>query len=186
MSQKALVILAEGFEEIEAIAPIDILRRAGIDVTVASLDADGYVTGKVGMTVQVDRPFAEIAEETFDLLVLPGGPGHKSLRESKFVLESVRRHAREGKIVGAICAAPTVLHEAGILAGRRYTAHYTVADELTEIQAGEAVVRDGNVLTSRGAGTAVAFGLALVRASLGEAAADEVAASIHEPATLPA
>lgn len=186
MSEKALVILADGFEEVEAITPIDLLRRAGVEVTTAALGEAREVTGKHGITVTADSRLADLDGNAFDMLVLPGGPGHQALRASPEVLDLVRGYDGAGKWLGAICAAPTVLHEAGVLARRRYTAHFTVANELTEIVEHEAVVQDGKVVTSRGAGTAVAFGLALVAALVGEEKAREVATSIHEPSTLAA
>lgn len=157
-----LVPLADGFEEIEAFAPVDLLRRAGVDVTVASLNETRHATGRSGITAHADVPLSAVREQEFDLVFLPGGAGVKNLRADPRVAEIVRRHHAAGRWLAAICAAPTVLHDCGLLAGRRYTAHFSVADELPAILAEERIVTDGNITTSRGAGTAVEFGLHLV------------------------
>jgi len=173
-----LTLLAEGFEEIEAVTPIDLLRRAGVEVTVASLADHRHVTGRSGLTVHADIALAAIGDRLFDLLFLPGGPGVLNLRSDPRVRAMVERHAAAEKLVAAICAAPTVLNAAGLLEGRRYTAHFSVAGELPQILAGERVVVDGNVLTSRGAGTALDFGLLLVEKLVSAEKAREVARSI--------
>ena len=173
-----LALLAEGFEEIEAITPIDLLRRAGIDVTLASLSDQRHVTGRSGITLHADAALSEIGGHLFDLLFLPGGPGVKNLRADSRVDATVRAHAVAGKWIAAICAAPTVLNAAGLLDGRRYTAHFSVAGELPHILAEERVVVDGNILTSRGAGTAMDFGLLLIEKLVSADKAREIALSI--------
>jgi protein deglycase len=157
-----LAILAEGFEEIEAITPIDLLRRAGADVTTAALNESMHVTGRSGITLHADAMLSDVESGTFDCVFLPGGPGVKHLRADPRVRALVLRQHAAGRWLAAICAAPTVLHDAGLLTSRRYTAHFSVADELPGILADERVVADGKILTSRGAGTAVDFGLLLV------------------------
>jgi len=174
----ALVLLAEGVEEIEAVTPIDLLRRAGVDVTLASLSDQPHVTGRCGITMHADAALSEIGGNLFDLLFLPGGPGVKNLRADRRVDAVVRAHAAAGKWVAAICAAPTVLNAAGLLDGRRYTAHFSVAGELPHILAEQRVVVDGNILTSRGAGTALDFGLLLVEKLVSVEKAQEIARSI--------
>ena len=175
-----LAILAEGFEEIEATAPIDLLRRAGAEVTVAAL-ADGiHVTGRSGLTMHADTTLTavEAGGKQFDCVFLPGGPGVKHLRADPRVRAIVLRQQAAGRWLAAICAAPTVLHDAGLLSGRRYTAHFSVANELPAILAGEKTVADGNLLTSRGAGTALEFGLLLVEKLFAPEKAREVSESI--------
>lgn len=176
-----LAILPEGFEELEAVAPIDVLRRAGCAVTVAALGPGIHVTGRNGITVRADAALDSLPADAalFDCLLLPGGPGVQHLRASTAVRALVASHHDAGKLLAAICAAPTVLHDAGLLAGRGYTAHPSVASELTAILADERVVRDGNVLTSRGAGTALDFGLALVSALVSPQKSAEIASSIR-------
>lgn len=173
-----LAILAEGFEEVEAITPIDLLRRAGAEVTVAAL-ADGiHVTGKNGVTVHADTTLSAVEARTFDCLFLPGGPGVKNLRADPRVKAAVLRHHEASRWVAAICAAPTVLHDAGLLKGRRYTAHFSVADELPEIRSNERVVVDGRLITSRGAGTALDFGLKLVEVLFSPEKSADIARSV--------
>lgn len=173
-----LVFLAEGFEEIEAVAPIDLLRRAGATVTVAALGETIHVTGRTGITVHADITLGGVGPQPFDCLFLPGGPGTKLLRADPRVRAAVLAQHAAGGWLAAICAAPTVLHDAGLLAGRRYTAHFSVASELPHILTQERVVTDGRLITSRGAGTAIEFGLALVHVLFGQEKAQEVADSI--------
>jgi len=173
-----LVILAEGFEEIEAVTPIDLLRRAGAEVTVAALGEGIHVTGRNGLTMHADAPLAGVLERDFDGIVLPGGPGAQRLRADPRVIDRVRRQHAAGRWIAAICAAPAVLHDAGLLTGRRYTAHFSVAGELPGILAAEKVVADGCLLTSRGAGTALDFGLALVERLFSPEKADEIRRSV--------
>ncbi len=157
-----LAILAEGFEEIEATAPVDLLRRAGAEVTVAALGADIHVTGRTGITVHADTTLAKVEHLLFDCVFLPGGPGVKQLRADPRVGAVVLRHHAAARWIAAICAAPTVLNDLGLLVGKKYTAHFSVAAELPDILTDQRVVEDGLLLTSRGAGTAIDFGLFLV------------------------
>lgn len=178
----ALVFLTHGFEEMETVAPVDFLRRAGVTVTLAGvgLDSDLLAKGRNGMVLRADAPLAAVAVDSFDLVVVPGGPGHAALRADSHVLEILRRHRDGGAYIGAICAGPTVLHAAGLLAGHAHTAHFSVASELPEAREAD-VVRDGKIITSRGAGTAHVFALALVEAVRGMEAAREVAQSTCLP-----
>lgn len=178
MQPRVLCLLFAGFEEIETLAPVDLLRRAGATVVLASLTGDRLVPGRCQITVQADAALTEVAEQSFDLLLLPGGPGVKAVRAEGRAATLARRFVETGRPVAAICAAPTVLADAGLLAGRRYTAHFSVHDELPEALASERVVEDGPLITSRGAGTALEFGLALVRRLFDDARAREVARAI--------
>lgn len=178
MKKRVLCLLAPGFEEIETIAPVDLLRRAEAEVVVASVNGEKLVSGRCGVTVQADATLADVIEREFDLLFIPGGPGVGALRADGRPAQLAGAYARAGKPVSAICAAPTVLADAGLLAGKRFTAHFSVHAELPGVLGDERVVKDGNIITSRGAGTAVEFGLALVRELFGEAKAVEVARAI--------
>jgi len=178
MSKRVLCLLFPGFEEIETIAPVDLLRRAGVEVVVASLTGEKLVTGRCNVAVQADAALAEVAEQDFDLFLIPGGPGIKAVRADGRAARLAQAYAQAGKPVAAICAAPTVLKDAGLLAGKRFTSHAGVLPELPESQVQERVVEDGNLVTSRGAATSVEFGLALVRRLCGEAAVAEVAKGI--------
>jgi 4-methyl-5(b-hydroxyethyl)-thiazole monophosphate biosynthesis len=173
-----LAILPEGFEEIEAITPIDLLRRAGAEVTIAALGASPHVTGRCNITMHADTTLSNAAEKSYDLIFLPGGPGVLNLRGDARVRELVRLQAAAGRWVAAICAAPTVLNDAGLLDGRRYTAHFSVAKELPHILKDERVVVDGKIITSRGAGTSLDFGLMLVEKLFSPEKAREVAGAI--------
>lgn len=176
--KRALLLLAEGFEEIETIAPVDLLRRAGVEVVMAAVGVGIHVTGRSGVTIHADTLLADQTPADFDVLILPGGPGVKVLREDGRAADLAAAFVEEEKLVGAICAAPLVLDDAGLLQGRRFTAHDSVWGQLPLALGAEKVVDDGFLVTSRGAGTAIEFGLALVARLEGTAAADAVAKSI--------
>lgn len=173
-----LVILADGFEELEAFAPVDLLRRGGVEVTVASLNENRHATGRSGITAHADTALSAVQGKSFDLVFLPGGAGVKHLRADPRVRETVLQHHAAGCWLAAICAAPTVLHDCGLLAGKRYTAHFSVAAELPAILLDERVVTDGKITTSRGAGTAVEFGLHMVALLVSPAKSAEISKAI--------
>lgn len=177
MKPTALVILAHGVEELECIAPVDILRRADVDVTLATVEEDAIVRGRNAIEIGSDVHLSEVAQQAFDLVFIPGGPGHQALRKDAQVLDIVRTQAQSGRLLAAICAGPTVLKSAGVLP-EAYTAHPSVAEELPDIQENQAVVLCQNILTSRGAGTAVELGLAMVEQLRGPQPASEIARSI--------
>ncbi len=174
-----LAILADGFEEIETVTPIDLLRRAGVQVTTASRSSDLHVKGRSNLVLQADCRLETLAAPcSFDCLFLPGGPGVKLMREDRRVKGLVQDYAQAKKWLAAICAAPVILADAGLLQGKRYTAHPSVANELHQILAGMRVVVEGRVITSRGAGTSLDFGLALVEHLVSPAKAREIAGAI--------
>jgi 4-methyl-5(b-hydroxyethyl)-thiazole monophosphate biosynthesis len=158
-----IVPLAEGFEEIEAVAVIDILRRADIPVTVAGVGAT-EITGSHGIRIACDRRIEDCDAATVAAVVLPGGmPGSRNLGESAHLAALIGSAAGAGRLVAAICAAPTVLNRLGLLEGHRATSHPNHAGEMDRCQYVESpVVTDRNVITSRGAGTAVAFAAEVV------------------------
>ena len=178
MTKTVLCLVSDGFEEIETITPVDLLRRAGAALVVASITESMHVTGRSGITMHADAKLVDVTEQAFDLLLIPGGPHVKAFREDGRAALLARAHAEDGKLVAAICAAPTVLLDAGLMKGRRYTAHYSVHAELADALSEERVVEDGDVITSRGAGTALEFGLALVRRLFGAEKEREVAEAI--------
>ncbi|CAN5646922.1 DJ-1/PfpI family protein [soil metagenome] len=178
MRKRVLCILGEGFEEIETITPIDLLRRAGVDVVLASVNGDSLVMGRSNIIVQTEIALSRLQVADFDLLLLPGGPGVTGLRkEGRAATLAKEFHAAE-KLVAAICAAPTILQDAGLLEGKRFTAHSSVHAELPAALGEERVVQDGKIITSRGAGTALDFGLALVAELCGPEKRDEIAQAI--------
>jgi 4-methyl-5(b-hydroxyethyl)-thiazole monophosphate biosynthesis len=176
MKKRVLCLLADGFEEIETVTPVDLLRRAGIEVIIASLHGR-MATGRCGVRLESDTILADIDPLEFDLLLIPGGPGVTALRDDHRPASLARHYASTGKPVAAICAAPLVLMDAGLLKGRRFTAYHSVREELGGC-IDERVVVDGNLITSRGAGTALDFSLAIITTLLGQAAADRVAEEI--------
>lgn len=178
MAPRVLCLLVPGFEEIETVTPVDLLRRAGAEVVVASLQGLEPVTGRSQIAVRPDAVLADLEGASFDALVLPGGPGVKAMRADGRAAGLAKDFAAAGKLVAAICAAPAVLHDAGVIEGRRITAHFSVDEELPGRSTGARLEEDGGILTSRGAGTAVDFGLALVRRLCGAEKADEIARAI--------
>jgi protein deglycase len=177
-SPTVLVVIADGFEEIEAVTPVDVLRRAGAEVTVAAMNASLHVTGRSGITVHADTTLAAAMEARFDCVLLPGGPGVSLLRADARVLDLVRRQDGAKGWIAAICAAPAVLLEAGVIGGRRHTTHPSIMHEMPAALLDERTVVDGRLITSRGAGTALDFGLKVVEELFSSTKASEIAKSI--------
>lgn len=163
-SKKIGVFLAEGFEEIEGLTVVDLLRRAGICVEMISITGQKEVKGSHNITVLADCLYEEGIGEGLDGIVLPGGmPGTRNLGNHAGVIGVVRAFAAAGKLVAAICAAPSVLGKAGILAGKQAACYPGFEEELEGANVGyEEVAEDGNIITSRGMGTAIPFALTLV------------------------
>jgi 4-methyl-5(b-hydroxyethyl)-thiazole monophosphate biosynthesis len=162
LNTTALIILAEGFEEIEAVTPIDLLRRAQIGVTIAGLSGL-WVRGGHDSIIQAEVLLSQ-CDERYDALILPGGgAGTENLRKSAAVVRRVKEHFNKGLLCAAICAAPTVFGVAGILRGKHATCYPGCEDLCTDaIMEKSAVVKDGNIITSRGAGTAIDFSLEII------------------------
>lgn len=180
---RVLVPLAPGCEEMEAVIVIDVLRRAGI-VVVAAGTAEGPIVASRGVRLLPDVSLDDaLSAGDYAAVVLPGGaPGARALAEDPRILRLLAAFANDGKIIGAICAAPTVLLRAGLLAGRRVTAHPAVHAELRaegiEVRASERVVIDGPFFTSQSPGTAFEFAYALVEALVGREKVEELEAGI--------
>lgn len=177
---RALVLLAEGSEELEAVTVIDLLRRAGVQVTVAGLQA-GPLCASRGVMLLPDTTLEAALMHEFDMLVLPGGqPGTNHFKADARVLALVQRMAAAGKRVTAICAAPSVLAAAGVLDGKRATCFPGALDAYPQVlQQRAAVVEDGQFITSRGPGTAMDFALMLIERLCGRARRDEVEAGLQ-------
>ena len=174
---KVLVPVADGTEEIEAVCMIDVLRRAGAEVTVASV-GNLRITASRGVKIVADCTIADCRNEDFDLIALPGGiPGAEHLRDSQPLIKLLRRHQADGGWTGAICAAPAVvLSHHGLLGGCQATGHPAFVQQLTDaVPVAARVVVDGKCVTSQGPGTALEFALTLVALLFDDAKAAEVA-----------
>lgn len=173
---RALVFLVPGFEEIEATTIIDVLRRCDIDVTVAG-QSDLLVEGGHGMKIAADQLIMEVDVSDFDAVICPGGGlGTENLRKNQRVLDIVKSAFESNKLVAAICAAPAVLSDAGLLKGKRCTIYPGMESELEKgegIPIEDIVVVDGNIITSRGPATALRFALQIAEKLMGKQVAEE-------------
>ena len=178
---KTLIPLAEGCEEIEAVTVIDILRRAGVDVVVAGLDSK-QVRCSRGTVILTDVLLDNVLDSSFDMIVLPGGmPGAEHLKNDTRLRNLLQVMANSNKFVAAICAAPMVLYAAGLLENKSVTSFPGVLDKLpgSHHYRSQAVVLDGNIVTSRGPGTAMEFALVLVELLCGRAERQRVEAPLQ-------
>ena len=179
MSAKALVVLADGFEDIEAVTAIDVLRRGGVEVVTAALADGPEVRSAHGVTMLADAPFSEAEKDEFDAIVLPGGgEGTENLKASTALSERLRRQKEEGRLLCAICAAPTVLAAADVLENEDVTCYPSCAEEMGRPIADAPAVADGQIITGRGPGAAITFALAVLAHVVGENAAHAVAAGM--------
>ena len=179
MSKKRiLVLLFPGFEEIEAFVPIDLLRRVGIEVVVASLEKDLEVKGAHGICCQADTLLSSLEVENFDGVILPGGPGVFELQENSEVLKLIQYFNQEKKLVAAICAAPIVLKAAGCLP-KNFTAHACVESVLEGCDTQKSVVTDKNMITARGPGAAFPFAFELIQRLTSDEVVLKLKESIH-------
>ena len=170
----ALVLMAEGFEEIELTSIVNILRRGGLNVTIAGLK-DGLTTGARGIRIQPDASLDSL-KEMYDILILPGGsPGYVNLGKDKRVIDILKQYHTQGKIIAAICGGPSVLAKAGILSGKKATIFPGMEDELKDaMYVDNPVVEDGKIITSQGPGTAIDFALTILSRLTSEKKVEEV------------
>lgn len=174
------IFLADGFEEVEGLTVVDLLRRAGVTIETVSIKESREIESSHGIALLADRVFKDTDFSDAEMLILPGGmPGTLHLKEYKPLTELLESFYNKGGKVAAICAAPSVFGELGFLKGRRAASYPGFLDNLegTEVLP-EPVVVDGNVTTSRGVGTAIAFALCLIEQLKGREKADEIAESI--------
>jgi 4-methyl-5(b-hydroxyethyl)-thiazole monophosphate biosynthesis len=174
------VFLADGFEETEAIAPIDLLRRAGKNVVTVGV-GDNLITGSHGISVVTDTIAQEaVLNDELEMIVLPGGmPGTLNLEKSQYVQAAIDFCVQNGKYIGAICAAPSILGHKGLLSGKKAVCYEGFETQLDGAVTGtEPVAADGIFITSRGAGTAVEFGLALVEKTVSSAESERLRRAI--------
>lgn len=175
------VHLAEGFEEVEALTVIDILRRAGVEVNSVSITGDKLVMGTHGIPVMADILYEDADYEKCDMIVLPGGlPGASNLEEHEGLAAHIKCFAKDNsKKIAAICAAPMVFGTCGIIEGKKATIYPGMEDRLVGAEAtGEGATVDGNIITGKGPAFAMEFALVLVEELLGKEAADKVAAGL--------
>jgi 4-methyl-5(b-hydroxyethyl)-thiazole monophosphate biosynthesis len=174
---KVLVALADGFEDIEAVNVVDVLRRGGIEVVTASIHDRADVKSAHGITMRADALFADVADDSYEAIVLPGGgEGTANLKRCEPLLERLRRQSQEGLFLCAICAAPTVLVEAGVLGDDQHiTCYPTCVMDIDRPSANVPAVADGNVITGQGPGSALLFSLVVLQALAGERVASRVA-----------
>lgn len=174
------VFLADGFEEIEGLTVVDILRRAGLRVDTVSVTGERIIRGSHQIDVQADCLFEEMDFSETDMLVLPGGmPGTRNLMNHKGLQELLRAYHEKGRYIAAICAAPSVFGRLGFLKGRRACCYPSFEEKLEGAEVvQEPVSVDGHIITSRGMGTAIPFALKLTALLCGEEKADEISRSI--------
>ena len=174
------VFFANGYEEIEALTVVDLTRRAGIETWMVSITEEKNVTGSHGITVSMDKTLKEIDFNEVEMIVLPGGmPGTLNLEACEPLMEKVKEFDKAGKYISAICAAPTVFGHLGLLNGRKACCYPDMEDGLVgaEVTYEPTAVSD-HILTSRGMGTAIDFGLQIIARFQGREAADEMAKKI--------
>ncbi|KMQ51683.1 DJ-1/YajL/PfpI superfamily protein [Chitinispirillum alkaliphilum] len=175
---RAIIVLADGFEELEAVACIDLLRRSPVEVCIAGLDSL-TITGSHEIRLEADM-LLENHTPGFDALILPGGmPGTKNLAHSTPLKEVIIKADHEKKLLAAICAAPTVLYSAGVLKNKKATCYPGFEKQFSEtIFVEKPVVRDEHIITSRGAGTAIPFSLEIIKYICGSEHSEKIASSI--------
>ncbi|MBQ9589106.1 MAG: DJ-1/PfpI family protein [Butyrivibrio sp.] len=177
---KTAIFLADGFEEIEALTVVDLLRRAGIEITTASIMGRKDVTGSHKITVEADALLEDIDFDSTDMIILPGGmPGTTNLGACKLLEEKILEFDKKEKMLAAICAAPTVYGKLGILNGKKACCYPGCEKDLdgADVQV-TTVTKDSHFITSRGMGTAIDFGLAIIEHFQGEQAAKDMASKI--------
>ena len=174
------IFLADGFEEIEGLTVVDILRRAGIDISMISINGKKKVTGAHGIALDTDEDIVQCDLDKLDMLVLPGGmPGTLNEEASETIQAAIDYCAKNDRWIGAICAAPSILGHKGLLQGKTATCYTGFEKDLLGAEIGsDGVIQDGKYITARGAGVAVDFGLELVGAMLGKEAQAQIRASI--------
>ena len=181
-----LEFLADGFEEIEALTPVDVLRRAGVDVKTVSVTNDGFATGAHGITVNtditLDEAFVLSKNGNVDMIILPGGmPGSKNLDENEIVDKIVKKAYDDEITLAAICAAPMILGKRGFLRGKKAVCYPGFEEYLLDARlTGGRVEEDGNIITACGMGAALEFALVLCKRLKGEDEAERIASSVLE------
>ena len=177
---KTAIFFATGYEEIEALTVVDILRRAGEEIAMVSITDERRVASSHGVEVTMDKVFSEVNFDETDVIVLPGGmPGTKNLEACEALMEQVDAFVKAGKTVAAVCAAPSILGHRGHLKGKKACSFPTMESQLegADVKQEPAVI-DGNIITGRGMGAAIPFGLAILEKLQGKEAADAMGKKI--------
>ena len=177
---KIAIFFAKGYEEIEALAVVDICRRCGLEIDMVSVTEELQVEGSHGISVGMDKTFSQVDFREYDMLVLPGGgPGTKGLEAHQGLMQQIDAFYEAGKYIAAICAAPSIFGHRGILKGRKACSYPSFESHLEGAQVTVGPVEiDGHVITSRGMGTAISFGLAIAGVFCGQEKAEEMAHTI--------
>ena len=178
---KVYAFLAEGLEEVECLAVVDVLRRSGVEVTLVSVGETKEIVGSHGIRLTADALFEETNPDQADILFLPGGmPGTKNLQAHQGLAEAIRKAAKQGRRIAAICAAPSILGTMGLLKGRTATCYPGFEDMLEGASyTSQGVITDGNITTSRGLGYALALGLELIRLLQGPQQAERIREAVQ-------
>lgn len=176
---KVLVILAPGFEEIEAVTIIDLLRRVSIEVVIAGLEKE-FVTGSHNISINSDLYYKDVTIDDYSFLILPGGqPGTNNLKDNSTIIEWLQKFKKENKQIAAICAAPLALKKAGIIDNINITSYPTEKSDFpSDYYVETNIANDNNIITSRGVGTAIEFALELVNTIKGKKIRDDLASKI--------
>lgn len=179
--EKVYIFLADGFEEVEGLTVVDLLRRAGIEISMVSVTGVKVITGSHNIKIAADQLFEETDFSDAKMLILPGGmPGTKHLGEHAKLIELLKEFNKKGIYIAAICAAPSVIGVNNILHGLRVTSYPGYEDKLLgATYTGNKVEKDSNIITSKGLGTAIDFSLFIVETLLNKETADKIAASIQ-------
>jgi 4-methyl-5(b-hydroxyethyl)-thiazole monophosphate biosynthesis len=178
--KKAAIFFATGYEEVEALTVVDLLRRAKIDTVCVAIDNAKTVTSSHNVTVSMDAGIDEIDFDSFDILICPGGmPGTLNLEACKKLTDNIKKFDEEGKLIAAICAAPSIFGHLGLLTGREACIYPGMEAELKGADVVyDKVAKAGNIITSRGMGTAIAFGLEIVAALIDKETADKLGKTV--------
>lgn len=178
---KVFAFLADGLEEVECLAVVDVLRRSGIEVTLVSVTDSREITGSHNIRLRADALFTEVSADEADVLFLPGGmPGTKTLQAHEGLAKAICKANKQGRRIAAICAAPSILGAMGLLKGRTATCYPGFEDMLTGVSyTSQGVVTDGNITTARGLGFALDLGLELIRLLQGSQQSEKIKDAIQ-------
>ena len=174
MENRLCILVADGVEEMELVVPVDIFRRVHMPVTIVSATEERHITSAHGIHIVADRVLSEVSIDDFDGIVLPGGPSSFTLKDQPAVLNFVKSFHEHDRWIAAICAAPLILKNAGVLNGQSFCAHPCTYETLSGVNTEKEVVVDGHLITAKGPGVAADFGLAIVDQIMGRQVAIDI------------